>query len=133
MQKYIFRTKSFCVAGKKSVFFKGSSINCLSENLEDFFSRWLCGWREQCEHCDRLTNSQMQRKTQICERVHVDPLFLIDICERRIYRRPLNSLSVLGYTEIPWQARLTVAFRDYIQQAKIIGKFEDRSLCVLFL
>ena len=39
--------------------------------LKDFFSRWLCGKREQCEHCDRMTTSQMQRKTNIYERVHI--------------------------------------------------------------
>ena len=36
----------------------------------DFFGRWLCGEREQCGHCDRMTICQMQGKTKIYERVH---------------------------------------------------------------
>ena len=39
--------------------------------LKDFFIRWLCGMREQYGHCDRMTISQMQRKTKIYERVHI--------------------------------------------------------------
>ena len=33
--------------------------------------------REQLGHCDRLTNSQMQRKTKIYERVHSNPRRII--------------------------------------------------------
>ena len=40
---------------------KGGSINYVEAILKFIFSRLLCGRREQCGHCDRLTSSKMQK------------------------------------------------------------------------
>ena len=40
---------------------KGGSINYVETILKFIFSRLLCGGKEQCWHCDRLTISKMQK------------------------------------------------------------------------
>ncbi|MBO7626439.1 MAG: hypothetical protein J6S93_02660, partial [Paludibacteraceae bacterium] len=42
--------------------FKVGSINSFREIFEFISSRLQSGGREQCEHCDRLTNSNMPKE-----------------------------------------------------------------------
>ena len=46
--------------------------------------------REQCGHCDRLTISQMQRKTKIYERVHINPFMVYNYLNGEFIEVPLR-------------------------------------------
>ncbi len=54
---------------------KVDSINSFRGIFEFVSSRLLCGKREQCEHCDRLTNSKIPKEIKNHRKVH-QPTFL---------------------------------------------------------